>query len=161
MPDSKLVDFDDISKFSLVIKEIKSENDSQASSKPDTPKLLSLNPANRSLSTEVSHSSDPSKLTMRMSPKDTPRRKYFDSGDYELAKAGIVSSSSVGSLHPNPEKLASYSRSGSSQHLQQFIKSFGSRDDFGGEGFLKNQSAPNTKLKRSTFSINSLESLEE
>lgn len=100
---------------------------------------------------------------MRMSPRDTPSRKYFDSGDYELAKAGIVSSSSVGSLHPNPEKLASYSRSNSSHHLQQFIKSFGSRDEFGSsaEGSVKNQAAPNTNLKRSTVSITNLEDLEE
>ena len=100
---------------------------------------------------------------IRMSPREATSRKYFDSGDYELAKAGIVSSSSVGSLHPNPEKLASYSRSTSSHHLQQFIKSFGSRDDFGtsGEGSVKNQVAPNTNLKRSTVSIKSLEDLEE
>jgi len=100
---------------------------------------------------------------IRISPRETPSRKYFDSGDYELAKAGIVSSSSVGSLHPNPEKLASYSRSTSSHHLQQFIKSFGSRDDFGssGESSVKNQVAPNTNLKRSTVSIKSLEDLEE
>lgn len=143
-----------------MIKEIKSENGSQASSKPDTPKLLSFNPTVRSLSTDVSVTIDSNKSMMRMSPRDTPTRKYFDSGDYELAKAGIVSSSSVGSLHPNPEKLASYSRSGSSHNMQQFIKSFGSRDDFnsgsGGES-VKNQTAPNTSLKRSTFSLTSLE----
>ena len=31
-----------------------------------------------------------------------PNRKYFDSGDYELARAGILSSASVGSIHPPP-----------------------------------------------------------
>lgn len=147
-----------------MIKEIKSQNDSQAASKPDTPKLLRLNITTRSLSTEVAASlNDPVKGVMRMSPRDTPSRKYFDSGDYELAKAGIVSSASVGSLHPNPEKLASYSRSTSSHHLQQFIKSFGSRDEFGSsaEVSVKNQAAPNTHLKRSTVSITNLEDLEE
>lgn len=141
-----------------VIKEIKSENESQASSKPDTPTAIGITTSTRSLSTDLKAN------TMKMSPRDTPRRKYFDSGDYELAKAGIVSSSSVGSLHPDPEKLASYSRSASSH---QFIKSFGSRDDFGSQSssktiILKNQSTPNTnQLKRSIFSVASLEDLEE
>jgi hypothetical protein len=143
-----------------MIKEIVSENDSQTASKPDTPKLLRLNHSTRSLSTDVAVSNDPLKNMMRTSLRDTtPSRKYFDSGDYELAKAGIVSSSSVGSIHPNPEKLVSYSRSSSSHHLQQFIKSFGSRDDFGisADGSVKNQVAPNTNLRRSTVSIASLE----
>jgi len=40
---------------------------------------------------------------------ESPRRKYFDSGDYELAKAGIVNVASVGSIHASPERLAASS----------------------------------------------------
>lgn len=116
-----------------IIKEIKASNDSRPeskqASKPDTPKLQSATkPPARSFSTDVnmlkSGVSNASMMAsagsmMRMSPRDTPRRKYFDSGDYELAKAGIFSSSSIGSLHPNPETLLtnSCSRSNSSHYL--------------------------------------------
>lgn len=33
-------------------------------------------------------------------------RKYFDSGDYALSKAGVASQSTVGTAIPNPEKSA-------------------------------------------------------
>mgnify|MGYP003501652153 FL=1 len=58
-------------------------------------------------------------------------RKYFDSGDYELAKAGILSASSVGSIHASPEKLvpsSTVSRSNSSHHLQRPIVVFDAED---------------------------------
>ncbi|TPX64297.1 hypothetical protein SpCBS45565_g05999 [Spizellomyces sp. 'palustris'] len=32
-------------------------------------------------------------------------RKYFDSGDYALSKAGKSSSDEVGSQHPSPERI--------------------------------------------------------
>jgi hypothetical protein len=31
-------------------------------------------------------------------------RKYFDSGDYALSKAGVTPQSTVGTAIPNPEK---------------------------------------------------------
>lgn len=57
------------------------------------------------LSTKLSHSPS-SQGIMR---GESPRRKYFDSGDYELAKAGIVNAASVGSVHASPERLAASS----------------------------------------------------
>ncbi len=32
-------------------------------------------------------------------------RKYFDSGDYAMSKAGKTSSNEVGSQHPSPERI--------------------------------------------------------
>jgi hypothetical protein len=55
------------------------------------------------------------------SPRDSPRRKYFDSGDYELARAGIVDAASVGSIHASPERLATSRWSASSQQLHPEI----------------------------------------
>lgn len=36
-----------------------------------------------------------------LGPQD---RKYFDSGDYALSKAGVAPQSTVGTAIPNPEK---------------------------------------------------------
>lgn len=135
----------------MVVQEIQSTNVSKVNSvngsKANTPKpqqISTLKPSSRSFSTEVGDAT-----MMRLSPRDTPSRKYFDSGDYEMARAGILSSASVGSIHACPEKLmSSGSRSGSSHHFSQDeMNSFG----------LKNQSAPNTGLQKSIFSMSSLE----
>lgn len=145
-----------------LVKDIKSTNET---SKPETPKPMMKAPV-RSFSTDLrqnftissnSSSASASASTLKMSPRDTPKRKYFDSGDYELAKAGILSSSSVGSLHPNPELMASYSRSNSLHHLQPFIISQkASREDLNGI-IVKNQAAPNTtSLYKSAFSLDDL-----
>ena len=139
-----------------IINEIQSSN---TSSKPDTPKpvINTIKPTSRSLSTVSfsdphTHSQlqipDGSVLTIRMSPRDTPRRKYFDSGDYELAKVGIVSATSVGSIHVSPEKLAA-SRSGSLHHIQPIIF-----DDSCSQDDLRYQLTPNaTIISRSNNSI--------
>lgn len=74
-----------------------------------------VQPVSRSLSS--SFVDDDVTMLRARSPRDSPRRKYFDSGDYELAKAGIVDAASVGLVHASPEKLAA-SRSGSAHHLQ-------------------------------------------
>jgi len=46
-------------------------------------------------------------------------RKYFDSGDYALSKAGVTSQESVGTTIPNPENIphASSPSNGSLQSL--------------------------------------------
>ncbi|KIK59312.1 hypothetical protein GYMLUDRAFT_60227 [Collybiopsis luxurians FD-317 M1] len=47
-------------------------------------------------------------------------RKYFDSGDYALSKAGVTSQESVGTTIPNPENIphaSSPSSNGSHQSL--------------------------------------------
>lgn len=35
-------------------------------------------------------------------------RKFFDSGDYALSKAGVAPQNTVGTAIPNPEKLVHY-----------------------------------------------------
>ncbi len=46
-------------------------------------------------------------------------RKYFDSGDYALSKAGVGSQNAVGTAIPNPEKcVASRSPRGSDSDLE-------------------------------------------
>lgn len=143
-----------------IINEIKSSNDSRPeskqASKPDTPKLYTaIKPPARSFSTDVNMTNNFSLMSsagsmMRMSPRDTPRRKYFDSGDYELAKVGIVSSASIGSLHPNPETINSCSRSGSSHYLQPFIIT-NSREELL-SCLIENES----NLKQTSFSLDDL-----
>jgi hypothetical protein len=44
--------------------------------------------------------------------KHLKERKYFDSGDYALSKAGKASSGSVGSGHPLPENIPHFSSPG-------------------------------------------------
>jgi hypothetical protein len=41
-----------------------------------------------------------------LTPYDCKDRKYFDSGDYALSKAGVTSTATVGTAIPNPEKYA-------------------------------------------------------
>ncbi|KAG1146740.1 hypothetical protein G6F37_006651 [Rhizopus arrhizus] len=36
---------------------------------------------------------------------DMNERKYFDSGDYELTRAGKETSTAIGSEHPSPESI--------------------------------------------------------
>ena len=86
-----------------------------------------------------------------------PNRKYFDSGDYELARAGILSSASVGSIHPSADKL---------QHALSSASR--SRDEMAVDAhnptavICRNLSAPNTAthLQKSTFSMASLDESE-
>lgn len=134
----------------MIVQEIHSTNVSKTASingsKPDTPKpqiiadTSALKPTSRSMSTDVT--------MFRMSPRDTPSRKYFDSGDYEMARAGILSSASVGSIHACPENILSHSASGSrSRSIEEFSPNIS-----------KNQPAPNTtSLHKSIFSLSSLE----
>jgi hypothetical protein len=93
--------------------------DSNRQTKPTTPiNILNVSPtkASRSLSSSFADSAEINQMMTRTrSPRDTPQRKYFDSGDWELAKAGKVDAASVGSEHASPEKL--HSRSFSSQQL--------------------------------------------
>ncbi len=93
-------------------------------------------------------------------------RKYFDSGDYEMARAGIVSSASVGSIHACPENILSISAS-RSRSIDELANTFStnhssssssSSSSFG----CKSRSAPNTSSnnnlhKSITFSLSSLE----
>ena len=129
--------------------EVTSKTASTNQSKPPTTKKTQNKPAlKQSSSRSMSTSTDTDITALRLSPRDTPNRKYFDSGDYELARAGILTSSSVGSIHACPDKLASYaaSRSNSSHHLDEFSSSM----------IFKNHSAPNT-LHKSIFSMSNLE----
>lgn len=92
--------------------------ESNRQTKPTTPinflSTTSPTKTNRSFSNSFADSTEINQLRTR-SPRDTPQRKYFDSGDWELAKAGKVDVSCVGSEHASPEKL--HSRSFSAQHL--------------------------------------------
>lgn len=158
--------------------EIKSSNDSRPTSKQtskvDTPKLYNSKqqPPTRSFSTDANMNNPTNTISaigtihmssmisstgsmMKMSPRDTPKRKYFDSGDYELAKVGIINSASLGSLHPNPEELNSCSKSGSAHHLQVplIIANNCSRDDL----ICRFSSMENeSNLKQSSFSLDDL-----
>ena len=93
--------------------------DSNRQTKPTTPiNILNASPtkASRSLSSSFADSAEiNNQMARTRSPRDTPQRKYFDSGDWELAKAGKVDAATVGSEHASPEKL--HSRSFSSQQL--------------------------------------------
>ena len=42
--------------------------------------------------------------TSYLSYDDVQDRKYFDSGDYALSKAGVAPQNAVGTAIPNPEK---------------------------------------------------------
>ena len=89
-----------------------------------------------------------------------PNRKYFDSGDYELARAGILSSASVGSIHPSADKLqhALSSASRSTRNSRDEM----AMDTHNPTVFCRNLSAPNTAthLQKSTFSMASLDESE-
>jgi hypothetical protein len=149
---------------------MKESNQSNGTNKPETQRPAKLPETSFSNDTDLINGNKtfPASLSVaslavssasiekiKLSPRDTPNRKYFDSGDYELAKAGVLSSASVGSLHPNPEKMLAYSKSFSQHQIQPFIISQrASREDL--ELVVKNQAAPNTNLHKSTFSFDDL-----
>ena len=121
----------------LIVNEIQSSNMS-----PKQPVTNALRPNSRSLSSFIGANNNSNTHNfcnnvennfMHRSTDSSSRqtRKYFDSGDYELAKAGILSASSVGSIHASPEKLvpsSTVSRSNSSHHLQRPIVVFDAED---------------------------------
>ena len=141
-----------------IVKDIIAANGSHSNTKPSTPA-----PPLRSLSTDVTtstvsstHSSSSSTSAFKVS---RPCRKYFDSGDYELARAGILSSASVGSIHPSADKLmASSSASRSARNSRDDLPISGEQNGL----FFRNFSAPNTSthLQKSTFSMASLDESE-
>lgn len=47
----------------------------------------------------------PSKKTLLNKQLKGAERKFFDSGDYALSKAGKQAPSDVGSQHPSPERI--------------------------------------------------------
>lgn len=126
-------------------------------STPAPPRSLSIDVA-----TSAHHSSSASSSSSSSAFKVShPSRKYFDSGDYELARAGILSSASVGSIHPSADKLLMSSASRSTRNSRDELASFGG--DHGGSAvFCRNLSAPNTAthLQKSTFSMASLDESE-
>jgi hypothetical protein len=127
----------------LIVNEIQSSN---MSPKQHSTTISSLRPNARSLSSVIgkvgaNFSSVPNgnlvennfmhRSTESSSSQVRQTRKYFDSGDYELAKAGILSASSVGSIHASPEKIVSssaVSRSNSSHHLNRPMVVFDAED---------------------------------
>jgi hypothetical protein len=60
------------------------------------------------------------KNTLMKMQKD---RKYFDSGDYALSKAGVTSQESVGTTIPNPENIPHASSPPSNGSLQSLSTS--------------------------------------
>ena len=132
--------------------------DSNHQSKPTTPinisdKLSPVKTATRSLSSSFAESAEINAMAMNIrtrSPRDTPQRKYFDSGDYELAKVGKVDAACVGSEHASPEKL--HSRSFSAQHLHPV-------NHLSGSQFSRSVSLSQNSPIKVSFSAASLEDL--
>ncbi|KAI9465459.1 camp-regulated phosphoprotein/endosulfine conserved region-domain-containing protein [Lactarius psammicola] len=52
-------------------------------------------------------------------------RKYFDSGDYALSKAGVGPQNAVGTAIPNPENIPHASSHATHQILSTFSRQFG------------------------------------
>ena len=145
-----------LAKSPQIVREIVASNGSHSSTKPSTPA-----PPARSLSTEVTTTTSSSSHSNHSSSSSSafkvshPSRKYFDSGDYELARAGILSSASVGSIHPSADKLLASSASRSTRNSRDELAIIGEQAS---GMFCRNLSAPNTAthLQKSNFSMASV-----
>ncbi|KAF9534541.1 camp-regulated phosphoprotein/endosulfine conserved region-domain-containing protein [Crepidotus variabilis] len=79
------------------------------------------------------------KSTLMKMQKD---RKYFDSGDYALSKAGVAPQTTVGTAIPNPENIPHASPSPGNGHQNLSISPTNSTGPFNKESGLSHSEKP-------------------